>query len=324
MEEIKEFCEYRYHISTGCNVINLDGLWDRCFSKAPPVIDRREGYLRSFMNKHILVTNDDGVLAPGLLALAQEMRKLGKVNILAPDRNWSAGGHVKTLDRALRVREFILADGSKAFASDGAPSDCVALATLGYFKEPIDLVVSGINLGANLGHDVTYSGTVTAAMEAVIANVPGIAVSLETIEGHLADVDFGPAARAASKVVQHVIENGLPSEILLNVNVPLLKDEEICGFRLTRQGLRVYHSRLDEGVDPRGRPYYWIAGDAPTGVPERGTDIGALAEGCVSVTPLHLDLTAYRAVTDLSTWSWDEENPLPFFELHVQERKEKV
>ena len=276
------------------------------------------------MNKHILVTNDDGVLAPGLLALAQEMRKIGKVSILAPDRNWSGGGHVKTLDRALRVREFKLADGSLAFGSDGAPSDCVALATLGYFKEPIDLVVSGINVGANLGHDVTYSGTVTAAMEAVIANVPGIAISLETVDDHLAEIDFGPAARAANKVVQHVIENGLPSEILLNVNVPLLRDEDISGFRLTRQGLRVYHSRLDEGIDPRGRPYYWIAGDAPTGVPEPGTDIGALAEGCVSVTPLHLDLTAYRSLTDLNTWSWEKAAAIPFFELHMQERRTKT
>jgi 5'-nucleotidase len=275
------------------------------------------------MNKHILVTNDDGVLAPGLLALAQEMRKIGKVSILAPDRNWSGGGHVKTLDRALRVREFRLADGSVAFASDGAPSDCVALATLGYFKDPVDLVVSGINLGANLGHDVTYSGTVTAAMEAVIAGVPGIAVSLETVDGYLGEIDFGPAAHAANKVVQHVIDNGLSSEILLNVNVPLLKDEDINGFRLTRQGLRVYHSRLDERLDPRGHPYYWIGGDAPTGVPERGTDIGALAEGFVSVTPLHLDLTAYHSLTDLNTWLWDEDAPIPFFELHVQERKEK-
>ena len=273
------------------------------------------------MNKHILVTNDDGVLAPGLLALAQEMQKIGKVSILAPDRNWSGGGHVKTLDRALRVREFRLSDGSIAYASDGAPSDCVALATLGYFKEPIDLVVSGINLGANLGHDVTYSGTVTAAMEAVIANLPGIAVSLETIEGYPGDLDYGPAARAASKVVRHVVENGLPAEILLNINVPLLKEEEINGFRLTRQGLRVYHSRLDERLDPRGRPYYWIGGDAPTGVPERGTDFGALAEGCVSITPLHLDLTAYHSLTDLNTWLWDEGDPIPFFELNTKERK---
>src|SRR5688500_5657535 len=131
------------------------------------------------MSKHILVTNDDGVLAPSLLAIVSEMRKLVKVSILAPDRNWSGGGHVKTLDRAMRVKEVRLADGTQAFASDGAPSDCVALATLGYFEEPIDLVVSGINAGANLGHDVTYSGTVTAAMEAVIAGLPGVAVSLE-------------------------------------------------------------------------------------------------------------------------------------------------
>jgi 5'-nucleotidase len=265
------------------------------------------------MEKNILVTNDDGVLAPGLLALAQEMRKLGKVTILAPDRNWSGGGHVKTLDRALRVKEYLLADGSQAFGGDGAPSDCVALATLGYFKEPIDLVVSGINVGANLGHDVTYSGTVTAAMEAVIAGVPGIAVSLETVEGHVGAMDYLPAAHAARRIVQQVIENGLPQEILLNVNVPLLPEDKIRGIKLTRQGLRVYHSRLDERIDPRNRPYYWIGGDAPTGVPERGTDVGALAEGFVSVTPLQLDLTAYRALTDLNTWEWHEgpsETPL--------------
>lgn len=260
------------------------------------------------MNKHILVTNDDGVLAPGLLALAQEMRKLGRVSILAPDRNWSGGGHVKTLDRALRVRDARLADGTEGFASDGAPSDCVALATLGFFKEPIDLVVSGINAGANLGHDVTYSGTVTAAMEAVIAGLPGIAVSLETMDGQIGDMDYTPAARIAGKIIQQVIENGLSHETLLNVNVPLLPEDKIRGIKVTRQGLRVYHSRLDERTDPRGRPYYWIGGDAPTGVPERGTDVGALAEGFVSVSPLQLDLTAYRTLTDLNTWRWEEES----------------
>jgi len=258
------------------------------------------------MEKHILVTNDDGVNAPGLLALAQEMRKLGKVSILAPDRNWSGSGHVKTLDRALRVREVVLSDGSQAFAGDGAPSDCVALATLGYLKEKIDLVVSGINVGANLGHDVTYSGTVTAAMEAVIAGIPSVAVSLEVPEEHIGQIDFAPAAKAARKVAEHVLAKELPEGILLNVNVPFLADKELRGFRLTRQGLRVYHSRLDERVDPRGRPYYWIGGEAPTGVPERGTDIGALADGYVSITPLHLDLTAYHALTDLNTWDWDE------------------
>jgi len=261
------------------------------------------------MTTQILVTNDDGVLAPGLLALTQEMRKLGNVTILAPDRNWSGGGHVKTLDRALRLREFRLEDGSQAFASDGAPSDCVSLAMLGYFKKNFDLVVSGINVGANLGHDVTYSGTVTAAMEAVIAGVPGVAVSLEVPEGHVGQIDFCAAARAASIAVQNVIAHGLPADTLLNVNVPFLNTEEIKGFRVTRQGLRVYHSRLDERIDPRGRPYYWIGGDAPTGLPESGTDVGVLNEGYVSITPLHLDLTAYRAISDLNTWEWRERLP---------------
>lgn len=256
------------------------------------------------MQKHILVTNDDGVFAPGLLALTREMRKLGKVSVLAPDRNWSGGGHVKTLDRALRVKEVRLADGTQAFASDGAPSDCVALGTLGYFKEPIDLVVSGINAGANLGHDVTYSGTVTAAMEAVIAGIPGIAVSLEMMDNHIGDIDYKPAARAASKVVRQVLENGLAHEILLNINVPFLPDEKLRGVILTRQGLRVYHSRLDERTDPRGKPYYWIGGDAPTGVLEDGTDFGALADGYVSITPLHLDLTHYKAMDVLKQWEF--------------------
>jgi 5'/3'-nucleotidase len=262
------------------------------------------------MTQHILVTNDDGVFAPGLLSLAQEMRRLGKVSILAPDHNWSGGGHVKTLDRALRVKEVRLADGMQAFAGDGAPSDCVALSVLGYFKEPIDLVVSGINAGANLGHDVTYSGTVTAAMEAVIAGVPGIAVSLETIDRHIGEIDYGPAARMAGRIVHQVIENGLSRQVLLNVNVPFLPENKIRGIRLTRQGLRVYHSRLDERTDPRGHPYYWIGGDAPTGVPERGTDVRALAENFVSVTPLQLDLTGYRIMTELNAWQWDDElNP---------------
>ncbi|WP_083461732.1 5'/3'-nucleotidase SurE [Thermanaerothrix daxensis] len=256
---------------------------------------------------HILVTNDDGVLAPGLLALAQAMRALGEVSVLAPERNWSGGGHVKTLDRPLRVREYRLSDGSLAFASDGAPSDCVSLAVLGFFKRPIDLVVSGINQGANLGHDVTYSGTVTAAMEAVIAGIPAVAFSLEVSENDLDGVDYQPAARLAQKIIGQVLKNGLPGGTLLNVNIPALPEKKIRGFRITRQGLRVYHNRLDERTDPRGRAYYWISGDVPTGVPEKGSDVGALAEGFVSITPLHLDLTAYRAMSDLYTWEWEED-----------------
>lgn len=254
---------------------------------------------------HILVTNDDGVNAPGLLALAQEMRSLGKVSVLAPDRNWSASGHVKTLDRPLRVREVPLADGSTAFTTDGAPSDCVALAVCGFLGEKIDLVVSGINPYANLGHDVTYSGTVTAAMEAAIWGLPAVAYSLDSTSNHLEVLDYGPAARTANKITRAVIENKLPEATLLNVNVPFLPEEQIKGLRLTRMGLRVYHDKLDKRSDPRGRPYYWVIGDSPTGIPERGSDIGAVHEGYVSITPIQLDLTAYHLLPDLSHWNWD-------------------
>jgi len=253
---------------------------------------------------HILVTNDDGVQAPGLLTLAQELKNLGKVTVFAPDRNWSASGHVKTMERPLRVRETFLADGTPAFMSDGAPSDCVALPLLGLVEGKIDLVVSGINPNANIGHDVTYSGTVTAAMEAVIAGVRGIAVSLDSPEGFQGKLDYAAAARVARKVAQQVIADGLPEGIVLNVNVPYLKESELKGYMVTRQGLRVYRDALDERVDPRGKPYYWIGGEAPTGVVEEGTDFGALSEGYVSITPLQLDLTHYKAMDVLKKWKF--------------------
>ncbi|MCK6539824.1 MAG: 5'/3'-nucleotidase SurE [Anaerolineales bacterium] len=253
---------------------------------------------------HILVTNDDGVHAPGLLALAQEMRKLGKVTVFAPDKNWSASGHVKTMERPLRVMETTLADGTSAFASDGAPSDCVALPLLGFIEEDIDLVVSGINPYANLGHDVTYSGTVTAAMEAVIAGVKGIAVSLNSPEGHKGPLDYSTAAIVARRVAEKVMTNGLPKDVVLNVNVPYLNEDDLAGYMITRQGLRVYRDALDARIDPRGRPYFWIGGEAPTGVFEDGTDFGALEDGYVSITPLQLDLTNYKAMDGLRKWEF--------------------
>lgn len=253
---------------------------------------------------HILVTNDDGVLAPGLLALAQEMRLLGKVSVLAPDHNWSASGHVKTMHRPLRVKEVVLADGTPALASDGAPSDCVALGLLGLLPEKVDLVVSGINPNANIGHDVTYSGTVTAAMEAAIGNVQGIAVSLDSPENHQGLLDYGPAARVARRIAQALMAQEADPHVVLNVNVPYLTDEQLRGILVTRQGLRVYRDRLDRRLDPRQRPYYWIGGDAPTAIPDEGTDYGALAQGYVSVTPLQLDLTAFDAVSVMQAWDW--------------------
>ena len=253
---------------------------------------------------HILVTNDDGISAPGLLALAKEMRLLGQVSVLAPDHNWSASGHVKTMHRPLRVKETILSDGSSAWASDGAPSDCVALGLLGFIPEKIDLVVSGINPNANIGHDVTYSGTVTAAMEASIGGVAGIAFSLHAPEEFKGTLDFASAARIAHRIVGQVVKIGLLSNLLLNVNIPYLHDDQINGIVVTRQGLRVYRDRLDRRVDPRGRPYYWIGGDSPTAIPDEGTDFGALEKGFVSITPLNLDLTDFQALKSLGEISW--------------------
>jgi 5'-nucleotidase len=252
---------------------------------------------------HILVTNDDGVQAPGLLALAQEIRKLGKVTVFAPDKNWSASGHVKTLERPLRVRETTLADGSSAFMCDGAPSDCVALPLLGLLEEKVDLVVSGINPYSNIGHDVTYSGTVTAAMEAVITGVQGIAFSLASQDKPENTItNYSHAAQVAKVVTQKVIEQGLAKGVVLNVNIPYLNVDSIKGYMITRQGLRVYRDALDKRVDPRGHPYYWIGGDVPTWVIEEGTDVGALASGYISITPLQLDLTNYKAMDVLKKW----------------------
>ncbi len=171
---------------------------------------------------HILVTNDDGVHAPGLLALAQAMKKIAdKVTVLAPDHNWSASGHVKTLHRPLRVTETILEDGTSAWASDGAPSDCVALAKLGFIPDKIDLVVSGINPNANIGHDLTYSGTVTAAMEAAIWGIPGVAFSVEPPEDHIGPIDYGPAAQAAFRIIRWLeSQSDVPTDTILNVNIP--------------------------------------------------------------------------------------------------------
>ncbi len=249
---------------------------------------------------HILLTNDDGVFAPGLLALAQSLQNVGEVSIVAPDRNWSASGHVKTMHRPLRVTETSLQDGTPALATDGAPSDCVALALLGLIQEKIDIVVSGINPLPNVGHDVTYSGTVTAAMEASLSGIPGIAVSLDSNRTHAKPLDYEPAAHVAASIVQQIHTAGLPNTALLNVNVPNIPLVDIKGIAITRQGQRIYRDELVEREDPRGRKYYWIGGDIPTGVADEGTDFWALSEQKVSITPLMMNLTAvdYLEVLD--------------------------
>jgi 5'-nucleotidase len=252
---------------------------------------------------HILVTNDDGLNGPGLIALVRALGSMGKVTVCVPDRNWSAGGHVKTLHKPLRAWDSRLADGTAVIVSSGAPSDCVALAMLGLVPGKIDLVVSGINAGANLGYDLTYSGTVTAAMEAVINGAPAIAISLCTPEPEK-ECDYSTAAGFALRAAKNILGREFPAGILLNINVPCLPEDKIRGVRITRQGLRVYRDELVTRMDPRGKPYYWIGGGPPTGVPGEDSDFGAVSEGFVSVTPVQLDLTAYATIEGLRGWDW--------------------
>ncbi len=252
---------------------------------------------------HILATNDDGVDAPGLLALAQAFRSLGDVTVLAPDRNWSASGHVKTMHRPLRVWETQLSDGTPALATDGAPSDCVAIAILGLVEQPIDLVISGINPHANVGHDVTYSGTVTAAMEAAISGLPGLAYSLDSPSGHQGSLDYSTAAEMAVSVARQVLSRPMPEKFILNVNIPYGNLEDIHGIAVTRLGLRIYRDALVEREDPRNRKYYWIGGEPPTGIAKPGTDFWALANHHVSITPLTLDLTDSTMLPTIESWA---------------------
>jgi len=246
----------------------------------------------------ILVTNDDGVESSGLLALARAMRTLGDVTVMAPETNQSAVGHMKTMMRPLRIRERRLADGSPAWAIDGSPTDAVSAAFLGYFGHGFDLVASGVNHGNNLGDDVTYSGTVSAAMEATISGCPAFAMS-QTLDG---PAGWALAEMAAAVVARNILERGLDAGELLNVNVPALPPDACAGFEVTHLGRRVYRDVLVERLDPRGQPYYWIGGPPPAGVASPGTDVHAVQAGRVSVTPIHLDLTARAILRRLRAW----------------------
>jgi 5'-nucleotidase len=249
-----------------------------------------------FMN--ILVTNDDGYDSPGLLALCTALRAVGDVEVVAPERNWTSAGHQRTIDRPLRVRSGRLRDGSLVHISDGSPSDCVILAVMGLLARRPSIVVSGVNRGSNLGLDVLYSGTVAAAAEAVVHGIPGIAVSLAD---WMSD-DFDGAAQVAVRMIRAVERHGILPQTVLNVNVPAIPAARLSGIAITRLGSRDFGGELVERRDPFGAPYYWIAGRAPTGIDEAGTDFAAIAEGKVSVTPLSLDATHAEHLEALASW----------------------
>jgi len=251
----------------------------------------------------ILVSNDDGIEAPGIRALREELASIGEVVVVAPDREMSAASHSLTLQVPLRAKRI----EENRIAVEGTPTDCVLLAIKNLLPEPPDLIVSGINRGANIGNDVTYSGTVAAAMEGTLLGVPSIAVSLERPSAGA--YDYGPAARVARAIASLVLERGLPEWTLLNVNVPSRPEKEIAGTALTRLGKQVYEDLIVEKTDPRGRSYYWIGGQEETWSPQKGTDYAALDAGLVSITPIELDLTDYRTMEGVRCWPLERITP---------------
>ena len=252
--------------------------------------------------KHILITNDDGIGSDSLGPLADALSALGEVHIICPEVNWSGASHSITLFRPLRCRPTTLRSGHAAFMTDGSPTDCVRLAVLGFLRQKPDLIVSGINRGSNLGDDITYSGTVAAAMEGLLSSIPSIAISLGAFG---ANIDFAPAAAFVALVARNVLERGsMPGDALLNINVPALPADRIAGVEVTRLGKRNYNDQLVERLDPYGNPYYWVGGPAVSEEAEAGTDVAAVRAGKISVTPIALDLTSHELVAELASWDW--------------------
>jgi len=247
----------------------------------------------------ILVSNDDGVDAPGIRVLANALAEIGDVTVVAPDRERSAASHSLTLQVPLRAQRI----DDSTVSVDGTPTDCVMLAINNLLSKRPDLVVSGINRGPNMGDDLTYSGTVAAAMEGTLLGIPSIAVSLDRPGDK--PYDYHAAGVVARELAAIVLERGLPQSTLLNVNVPHVPLGEIKGIRITRQGKQVYEDLIVEKRDPRGRAYYWIGGQQETWSIEPNTDYTTLAKGYVSVTPVQLDLTDYRTFATLEGWGLD-------------------
>jgi 5'-nucleotidase len=236
----------------------------------------------------ILITNDDGVHSPGVIALYKAMKELGDAYIIAPDRERSAVGHALTLHRPLKVENL----REHVYSINGTPTDAIVVGVTKILPKKPDIVVSGINRGGNLGDDITYSGTVSAAIEGTIFNLPSIAVSLHGDK----NFHFETAALYAYKIAQYIVDKPLPYDTFLNVNVPNMPKSLVKGVKFTRQGKRIYDNSIQEVFSPRGERHYWIGGGVPYWEHGEDTDINAVEKGYVSITPIHLDLTNYRAL----------------------------
>ncbi|MBT8048130.1 MAG: 5'/3'-nucleotidase SurE [Xanthomonadales bacterium] len=244
---------------------------------------------------HLLISNDDGISAPGIQVLSGRMRSLGKVTIVAPDQNRSGASNSLTLESPVRIRK--TEEGT--WSVSGTPTDCVHIALTGLLDKDPDIVVSGINAGANLGDDVIYSGTVAAAMEGRFLGLPAIAVSLVFTER---PQHYDSAAEAVASLVERLRKEPLPADTILNINVPDLPWGKIRGFEVTRLGHRHRAEPVVKSTDPRGRPIYWIGPAGPEQDAGPGTDFDAVRRGFISITPIHVDLTRYQALEQVSGW----------------------
>lgn len=249
----------------------------------------------------ILLTNDDGIHAPGIIALCTELATIGNVCVVAPDSEKSATSQAITVHHPIRVDQYSFpVAGVQAWRIGGTPTDCVKIALESLMMEqPPDIVISGINLGPNLGTDVLYSGTVSAAIEGALHDLPAIAVSLDSWQM----TDFTPAAQFTARLAITVLqENTLPAGTVLNVNVPAVTQSNLQGVRISRLGQRIYENTFDRRVDPRGRSYYWMGGNLKDLPHTEDTDVAAVQDNYISVTPIHIDLTHYKGMELLQNW----------------------
>lgn len=252
------------------------------------------------LKMNILVTNDDGIFAKGINTLVNTLKEKGhKVFVVAPDRERSASGQAITLHSPLQIKEISKWDGVLAYAVDGTPTDCSKLAITEIIKDPIDVVISGINKGPNLGTDVLYSGTVSAAIEAALLGVPAIAVSL----AGFANLDYNYSANVVEKIAVEMIKQGVPKDTLLNVNVPNVDSSQIKGTAITCLGKRTYKNQFHRREDPRGNTYYWMAGEIEDFLDDPDTDVSKIKENYVTISPIHFDFTNYNLMNMLNNWN---------------------
>jgi len=242
----------------------------------------------------ILLTNDDGIYARGLHSLMRELSSIAELYVVAPDRERSGTGHSITVFEPIRVVKTNMAEADGAWIVGGTPVDCVKLG-ISRLVDNVDFVVSGINHGPNLGTDVLYSGTVSAAAEGVIMGVPSIAVSLNSYDE---DMEFSFAARFTRNVVRVAMKRGIEKKTLINVNIPPVTEKDIKGIRITKLGVRNYDNLFEERRDPRGNTYYWLGGGVIKEEQEPESDVLATQEGYISITPIHLDLTDYQLIEE--------------------------